>query len=265
MKTTAAFCSVLTMVAAAAQAQQPAQGHAGHSMQPGSMQHKSMQHGAMSAEMAAMHGGPQAGPEYMAIMDRMHRDMTTQSMDPDPTRAWALMMVPHHQGAVDSSRVVMRYTQDPEARRLAAKTIEMNEKDRAELQSWLARHGGAQASPQVHSGHAAGASAAGSPTSQMAAMHGGPQAGPEYMAGMERMKRDMMARSMDPDPTRAWALMMIPHHQGAIDSSRIALKYTQDAEARRVAQKTIDENEKDQVALQALLNGRTSEGRTPRG
>jgi uncharacterized protein (DUF305 family) len=257
MKTITLSLLVATTVVGAADAQQSATGHAGHAMQPGSMQH-----GAMSPEMAAMHGGPQAGPEYMAVMDRMQRDMTAQSMDPDPTRAWALMMIPHHQGAVDSSRVVLKYTRDPEARRIAEKTIEMNEKDRAELQDWLARHGGAQAS-QGHAGHAG--AAAPSSMSSMAAMHGGPQAGPEYMAGMERMQRDMMARSMDPDPTRAWALMMIPHHQGAIDSSRTVLKYTQDAEARRIAQKTIDENQKDQAELQALLDRRTTGGRTPRG
>ena len=112
--------------------------HQGHQM--GQMQHGSpgMQ---MSREQMMMHGGP-AGPEYHASMQRMHQRMMERSMDRDPTRSWALSMIEHHQGAIDSSQIVLKHTRDAEARRIATKTIEENRKGQAELRSWLARHGG---------------------------------------------------------------------------------------------------------------------------
>lgn len=95
--------------------------------------------------------------------------------------------------------------------------------------------------------------AMGAPMSrEMAMMHGGP-AGPEYHANMQRMHQTMMQQSMDTDPTRSWAKSMIAHHQGAIDNSRTVLKHTQNAEARRLAAKTIRENERGQAELRALL------------
>ena len=48
-----------------------------------------------------------------------------------------------------------------------------------------------------------------------------------YMAAMEKMNTDM-SKGMDPDPTKAWARMMIAHHQGAIDMSETVLKETKD-------------------------------------
>lgn len=111
-----------------------------HSKMQG-MNHGSMGMGMqMSPEMMRMHGGP-AGPEFMAGMQKMHQDMMQQSMDADPTRSWAKMMIAHHQGAIDSSRTVLKHTQSAEARRLANKTIEENTKGQAELRALLARLG----------------------------------------------------------------------------------------------------------------------------
>lgn len=40
-----------------------------------------------------------------------------------------------------------------------------------------------------------------------------------YKSSMEKMNADMQ-KGMDPDPTKAWANMMIAHHQGAIDMNK---------------------------------------------
>ena len=103
------------------------------------MQHQGMQHdmsGMMSGDMT-LHGGP-AGREFMQNMMRMHEGMM-QAQDRDPTRAWALKMIPHHQGAIDNSRTVLKYAQDPEARRQAEKTIRENQKGIEDLRRLLAR------------------------------------------------------------------------------------------------------------------------------
>lgn len=50
-----------------------------------------------------------------------------------------------------------------------------------------------------------------------------------------------------------YAKKMLDHHQGAIDISRIILGNTQDAELKRIAQSTIDENTQGQAKLRAWM------------
>lgn len=52
----------------------------------------------------------------------------------------------------------------------------------------------------------------------------------------------MMQGLMDPDPNAAFVREMIPHHQGTIDMARIVIKYEQDPEIRKLAQKRYSTN-----------------------
>jgi len=92
----------------------------------------------MTPEMMRMRGGP-AGREYMDAMMRMQQGMMA-AQDSDPARQWAMMMIPHHQGAVDTARIVLRHSQDRELRAIAQRTIEGQGRDIAELRSWLEQH-----------------------------------------------------------------------------------------------------------------------------
>lgn len=60
---------------------------------------------------------------------------------------------------------------------------------------------------------------------------------------MEKMNADMK-KGMDPCPTKAWAKMMVAHHQGAIEMNRTVLKETKDPFIREMAEKGIKEQEK---------------------
>lgn len=136
MKTLALALCAATLAAGAAAAQtSPHQGHANMPQQGG------MSGMRMSPEMMAMHGGP-AGPENHQAMMRMHQAMMAVN-ERDPGRAWAAMMIPHHQGAVDTARITLRHTQDRELRRIAEETIRTQGQEITRLRSWLQRHGGA--------------------------------------------------------------------------------------------------------------------------
>lgn len=74
----------------------------------------------------------------------------------------------------------------------------------------------------------------------------------DYMAAMKTMDKGMMA-AKGSTPDLMFARKMIAHHQGAIDMSRVQLKYGADAEAKRLAQKTIDENTKAIAELQMFV------------
>jgi uncharacterized protein (DUF305 family) len=115
----------------------------------------------------------------------------------------------------------------------------------------------------------AGAAAAQSPQGSMSGMSGksmdkGAMAGMsgkgshnmtvmnEFMASMKKMDKAMMsAKGSTTDA--AFARKMIAHHQGAIDMAQVELKHGADAEAKRLAQQTIDENTKGIADLSAWL------------
>lgn len=89
----------------------------------------------------------------------------------------------------------------------------------------------------------------------------GAMAKQDYMKSMQDMHQKMMAAE-DADPDRAFALKMIQHHQGGIDMARIVQQHGDDAEIKKMAQKTADMQRKEIAELQSWLDRHG--GRTPK-
>ena len=85
-------------------------------------------------------GGDPAIEAYAAAADRMHRDMTIE-FSGDPDVDFARGMIPHHQGAIDMARALLKYGQDPEIRALAKAIIAAQEEEIAFLRGWLEERG----------------------------------------------------------------------------------------------------------------------------
>jgi uncharacterized protein (DUF305 family) len=79
---------------------------------------------------------------------------------------------------------------------------------------------------------------------------------PEHMQGltgaMDTMMQAMPAESAG-DVDADFLLMMIPHHQSAIDMARIELEQGDDEETRAMAQKVIDAQEAEIAEMRAML------------
>jgi glutaredoxin len=78
-----------------------------------------------------------------------------------------------------------------------------------------------------------------------------------YMAGMDKMHRDMAA-PMSGDADRDFAAMMIPHHRGAIDMARVELAYGKDARLRAMSRDIIEAQEGEIAVLETWLRARPS-------
>ncbi|CZT25947.1 DUF305 domain-containing protein [Pseudomonas cerasi] len=83
--------------------------------------------------------GGDASTAYMQAMEKMNKGMMS-GMASDPSKSWAQMMVEHHQGAIDMSKIVLKNTQDPAIKQMAEKTIQEQSKSIAELKSWLSKN-----------------------------------------------------------------------------------------------------------------------------
>jgi uncharacterized protein (DUF305 family) len=87
-------------------------------------------HGDMPAHMQGM----------MDAMDAMMGDMAMESTG-DVDADFLLMMIPHHQSAVDMARIVLEQGDDPEVRALAEAIIAAQEQEIAEMRAMLERMG----------------------------------------------------------------------------------------------------------------------------
>jgi uncharacterized protein (DUF305 family) len=71
-----------------------------------------------------------------------------------------------------------------------------------------------------------------------------------YMEAHQKMMGAMQAQPTG-NSDRDFATMMIPHHQGAIDMARVQLQHGKDPELLRLAQKIIDDQEREIAQLRA--------------
>ena len=95
-------------------------------------------------------------------------------------------------------------------------------------------------------------------------------------AAMQKMMQDIMPSPNDPPSTKDFKAAdmkmmhnmhvpytgnpdvdfrthMIPHHQGAVEMAKVALKHAKDPETKRMAQKIIDDQEKEIAEMQVWL------------
>ena len=76
---------------------------------------------------------------------------------------------------------------------------------------------------------------------------------PAYSEPMDVMMRAMDAIEPTGDPDADFLLMMIPHHQSAVDMARALLEQSDDAEVAALAQAVIDTQQAEITAMTAML------------
>lgn len=109
------------------------------------------------------------------------------------------------------------------------------------------------------------ASPAGSHMVQGSDMHGGmmqnmqgmmskmDEAQKGYMESMMKMHPAMIQGMMAKDADVAFVCMMIPHHMAAIENARIVLKHGDNTEAKKMAEKSMKEQEKEVAEMKEWL------------
>ncbi|HKG75352.1 MAG TPA: DUF305 domain-containing protein [Aestuariivirgaceae bacterium] len=125
LKVSAIFVVVLTLSTGAAVAQSE----------------NEMAQGQMMMKMQAGKQTSEADKGYMGAMMKMHQSMTSMEMTGDPTHDFVMMMIPHHQSAIDMAQVLVKEPNaDPEIKTMAEKIIADQQKEIDQFNAWLEKH-----------------------------------------------------------------------------------------------------------------------------
>jgi uncharacterized protein (DUF305 family) len=196
---------------------------------------------------AAVAANPE-GP-FLALNDTaMNKMMAGMAVKPtgDADRDFVVMMVPHHQGAIDMAQAELQYGHNEKLLRIAQEIVVEQLQEIAAMRLAI----GESASPTwaTNGAHEAPAAAPqkATPGSDAAFLS-------RSNAAMDKMMTDMAVKPTG-DVDHDFVAMMVPHHQGAIDMAQAELQYGQNPQLKTIAQEIIVD-QMQEITLMRLALG----------
>jgi len=161
-------------------------------------------------------------------MQKMMQKMKAMNMTGDPDKDFSMMMIEHHQGAIDMARIVLDQNPSADVAKMARETIEKQQKDIEDIRKLLRE---------------------GAPNQQSADL---------YQPAMMDMHQKMMA-AKGADASETFMRKMLEHHKGAVAMSDVALQNGVSGALRDQVEKTRSDNKKDAEMVEAMLGGKSHE------
>ncbi|MBR7002262.1 MAG: DUF305 domain-containing protein [Neisseriaceae bacterium] len=171
-------------------------------------------------------------------LNTMHKPMmgVAPSESGSVERDFLVNMVPHHQGAVDSSKLVLEHGKSKKVQKIAKNIIKAQEKEIAQFNQLLA--GDKLQKTEISA-----------------------EDYQKFLADNKKLSDDMMYAMGAVKPTddldRNFLEAMIEHHKGAVNSSKQILQYSQDKTVRKIAEKIIKDQEKEIAEFSEMLQNNT--------
>lgn len=163
----------------------------------------------------------------MTIMHAMMMDMSMMKPTGDPDNDFAMMMVMHHQGAVNMANEELKNGKDTEMRALATSIIAKQQGEIKQFNAFLTAH--PARAPFL------------------------PDFAMMQDANMMRMDQANDLRPLTGDTDYDYAQLMVDHHQSAIENSNLELKYGRETTTRTLAQNIITDQKMEIDQFQAWL------------
>ncbi len=166
------------------------------------------------------HGAHDAMPMHRMPMGHAAMDALMKQTGKTFNIAFMSQMIAHHQGAIEMSRDVLNTQADPRIKTMARKIIKSQQGEIKKMTSWLKAWYGVTPSKF-------------------------------HMNLVQQDQKAMMA--MPVNSGRAYAEMMIPHHQEATRMAKMVLQKSDKAPLKGLARKMIQEQTKETNDFQRLL------------
>lgn len=165
--------------------------------------------------------------QMMTIMHDMMKQMDAMTPTGDPDNDFALMMILHHQGAINMSQAELQSGTDADMKAMAQQIIDSQQREITQFQTFLSGH-----SPQAPAV---------------------PQFSALQMANMMRMSQANDLRPLTGNPDFDFAQLMVDHHGAAIENSDAELTYGRQTTTKTLAQQIITEQKSEITLLQSWL------------
>ncbi|MGW3429282.1 DUF305 domain-containing protein [Streptomyces melanosporofaciens] len=162
---------------------------------------------------------------------------------------FAQMMIPHHEQAVEMSKLADERAEDAKIKTLAGDIEKAQDPEIKKMESWLEAWG------KPESGSSMPGMDHGSDSSMPGMDHGSGSSGNSGMPGImsdKDMKELKAAKGTDFD--KMFAQMMIDHHNGAIDMAKDEQKNGKNATAKKLADDVVKNQTIEVKQLQGILD-----------
>jgi uncharacterized protein (DUF305 family) len=160
------------------------------------------------------------------------------------------MMVPHHEGALGMARIAQQRAERPEIRQMAEDILRSQNAEISRMRQWRREWFGSDATPAMN----------------VMPMLGGSMTGMGHAAQTMDMAADVERLRVASGPfDLAFIEAMIPHHQSAIEASRLALQQAARAEIKDLALAIIEAQQREigQMQTWRLAWGASGPGAVP--
>lgn len=172
----------------------------------------------MEAQEMHMHmHHPSSSPAkniFLAVMDTMMMKMDEVPKATSPETDFIAQMIPHHEGAIEMAKYEIQNGKNFDMVQLAKSILAEQTNEIQQMQLWLK-----QARVSNH------------------------QIPAEHSENMDKTMTDMMktmpANDQLINTDQAFALVMIPHHQAAVDMAKVVLKFSKDLQTTAFAKQLI--------------------------
>lgn len=191
---------------------------------------------AMCSAFTVMH------EDIHAAMQKSMQKMKSMKMTGDADHDFAMMMAEHHQGSIDAAQIALKSGKDDKIKAMARSIVD---KQTAEQKQFRAHKG----TGEDHSAHARKEDTSNSGNDAHASNFA-----TEMHQAMEEMESSMKNMKMTNNVDHDFAMMMIPHHQSAIDMSDAIAKHGKDQEIKTIAEKIKSDSQKEIDELKQWLN-----------
>lgn len=167
--------------------------------------------------------------QMMGIMHEMMAKMDTMKMTKDPDNDFAMMMRMHHQGAIDMANLELKSGSDATMKQMAQSIIQSQQAEITQLTAFLASH----------------------------PPHGNdPDFDMMLMDNMKKSGKQADLQIINGDIDHDFAILMIGHHQSAVENSRLELIHGQEQSMKTMATNIIDAQMKEIGQFQDWLLAR---------